>query len=80
MLTVREVQTRLAVSEQSARNDLAGLLSMGFLSPVSLNKKSTAYTRSPEFDELLKERVDLKMERAELPSIKNIQFASISKL
>lgn len=57
MLTVREVQTRLAVSEQSARNDLAGLLTMGFLSPVSLNKKSTAYTRSPEFDELLKEKL-----------------------
>ncbi|MEO6167907.1 MAG: Fic family protein [Chitinophagales bacterium] len=57
MLTVREVQTRLAVSEQSARNDLAGLLSMGFLASLSLNKKTSSYIRSAEFDELLRQKL-----------------------
>ncbi len=57
LLTVKEIETRLAISNQTARSDLQGLGQMGFLIPVKMNLKTQAFTKSESFEELLKKSV-----------------------
>ncbi len=52
VLTVKEVATRFNVSNFTARTDLQGLVGLGFLTIVAVNKKQNNYIRSSEFEEI----------------------------
>lgn len=56
ILSVKEVETRLSVSNQTARTDLLGLVNNGFLEPLKLNKKTQAFGKSKIFDELIRNK------------------------
>lgn len=49
MMTVREVETRMAIANQTARNDLNGLVKLGYLVAIGVNKKQQAFIKSPQF-------------------------------
>jgi len=53
LLTVKETQTRLAVSNGSARNDLNELTDKGYLQTKSINKVTNGYVRGTRYEELL---------------------------
>jgi Fic family protein len=50
IMTVRELETRMAIANQTARNDLNGLVKLGYLSTIEMNKKLQAFARSSIFD------------------------------
>ena len=54
ILTVKEIETRLAVSNQTARTDLQGLTDGGFLELVEINKKTQGYIKSSKFEHLIR--------------------------
>jgi Fic family protein len=54
LVTVKEVEIRLRVSNQTGRTDLYELKDLGYLDPVDINKKTKAFCKSSEFEELLK--------------------------
>lgn len=54
VLTVKELQTRLLISNQTARTDLQGLYELGYLEQLSINRKTQAFARSNKFEDLLK--------------------------
>lgn len=54
ILTVNEVQTRLAVSNGSARSDLKQLVDKQYLSLIHLNQVTKGYIKGEEFDGLLR--------------------------
>ncbi|HMO62336.1 MAG TPA: Fic family protein [Ferruginibacter sp.] len=54
LLTVKEVETRLAISNQTARNDLQRLTNTGYIDSIRLNLKTEAFVKSNQFDSLLK--------------------------
>lgn len=56
MLTVKEIETRMAVANQTARTDLQQLSDYGFLDPIKMNQKKQAFVRSAKFEELIKEK------------------------
>lgn len=56
-LTVKEVQTRLAISNQTARTDLQKLANSGYLKILSLNKKTEAFTKGDHFDQKITKRI-----------------------
>lgn len=53
LLTVKETQTRLGISNGSARNDLSTLSGKEYLQSINLNKVTNGYTKGKKFDELL---------------------------
>lgn len=53
--TVKEIQNRFIVSNQTARTDLQGLMSIGYLDLVQVNGKKTAFIKGPKFVDLLNE-------------------------
>lgn len=53
VLTVKEVAIRFNISNFTARTDLQGLVKLGFLTIVAVNKKQNNYIRSFEFEEIL---------------------------
>lgn len=53
LLTVNEAQSRLAVSNQSARNDLSELLNMGYINLININKVTKGYVVGDNFEVLL---------------------------
>jgi Fic family protein len=53
LLTVKETQTRLAVSNGSARNDLGELQAKGYLQSRAINKVTNGYVRGKKFEGLL---------------------------
>ena len=53
VLTVKEMETRFNISNFTARSDLQGLVKLGFLSSVAVNRKQHNYIRSSEFEETL---------------------------
>lgn len=57
LLTVKEVETRLAVSNQTARTDLQNLFNEGFLEQIDINKKTVAFGKSAAFDVELKRKL-----------------------
>lgn len=56
LLTVREVETRLAIANQTARTDLQDLVHKQFLEIISMNKKTQAFVRSNDFERLIKRK------------------------
>jgi len=59
ILTVKEVETRLAVSNQTARADLQGLVDSKFLETLHINKKTMAFTKTDQFEDLVKPRKEV---------------------
>jgi len=57
ILSVKEIETRLSVSNQTARTDLQGLTDLGYLEPIQLNKKTQAFSKSERFDTLVRKIV-----------------------
>jgi len=53
VLTVKELQNRSGVSNQTARNDLQGLIALNFLEQIELNGKTDAFVKGTKFDELI---------------------------
>jgi Fic family protein len=54
LLSVKEVEPRFAISNQTARTDLFVLENMGYLEIIELNKKAKGFCRSKRFNDLLK--------------------------
>jgi len=54
LLSVKEVEPRFAISNQTARTDLVVLENMGYLEIIELNKKEKGFFRSKRFNEFLK--------------------------
>ena len=52
--TVKEVENRFLVSNQTARTDLLLLVKRGFLEIIQANKKKQNFIRHPDFDKILK--------------------------
>lgn len=50
MLTVKDVQGRMLVSPTTAKGDLIGLVHMGLLSEIELNKVKRGYIKGEKFD------------------------------
>lgn len=59
LFTVKEIETRLTVSNQTARTDLISLVKLGFLESIKINKKKRSFARSLNFDELLKASLNI---------------------
>ncbi|WP_316801485.1 Fic family protein [Pedobacter frigidisoli] len=53
LLTVKELENRLLISNQTARTDLEGLVKMGYLEVIELNRKMKGFCKSENFDQLL---------------------------
>ena len=53
--TSKDLETRFNVSVKTIRSDLEGLVELGLLTTVPLNKRLTAYTRAKNFEERLEE-------------------------
>ncbi|MDR1592310.1 MAG: Fic family protein [Prevotellaceae bacterium] len=47
---VKEIENRFSVGNQTARTDLYGLVELGYLSEIQINKRKTAFIKSKEFD------------------------------
>jgi Fic family protein len=47
--TVKEVENRFAVGNQTARTDLYGLVELGYLTEIQINKRKTAFIKSENF-------------------------------
>lgn len=58
LLTVKEVEKRLGVSNMSARNDLSGLVKKDWLTETNINKVTKGYLKSAKLDFLLNKRKD----------------------
>ncbi|HEU4717564.1 MAG TPA: Fic family protein [Bacteroidia bacterium] len=54
ILTIKEIETRFNISNQTARTDLTTLQKMGYLETMGLDKKTKAFYKSAEFEKLLK--------------------------
>lgn len=53
MFSVKEIENRMMVSNQTARTDLENLVRIGFLETINLNKKAKGFSRSESFNEIL---------------------------
>lgn len=58
MFTVKEIESRFAVSNFTARTDLEGLVNKGFLTALQPNKVKRTYVKSADFDKLIKKQTD----------------------
>jgi Fic family protein len=63
ILTVKEIETRMAISNQTARSDLQELAEYGFLQSININLKTQAFTRSYNFEDLLKQRLNQSVQK-----------------
>jgi Fic family protein len=52
-LSVKEIENRFSVSNFTARTDLEGLVTLGYLSKIQLNKVKRSYVKSDRFDNLI---------------------------
>lgn len=55
MFTSKDLETRFNVSVKTLRSDLEGLVSVGLMESVAINKRLTGYTRSKNFENKLEE-------------------------
>jgi len=55
ILSTKEIETRFSISNFTARSDLKGLVSLGFLKVIQVNKKKQNYIKSENFNEILKQ-------------------------
>lgn len=56
-LSVKEVENRFSVSNFTARTDLEGLVGLGYLSELQINKVKRNYIKSDKFDSLMKNKL-----------------------
>lgn len=54
MITVKDHQTRFNISPTTAKNDISGLIDMGAIVEIQLNKVKRGYIKSEKFDEIIK--------------------------
>lgn len=54
VLSVKEMENRFLVSNYTARADLNGLMKLGFLTAIKVNKKKQNFVKSNDFEKLLK--------------------------
>ncbi|NOZ46665.1 MAG: Fic family protein [Chlorobi bacterium] len=54
LLTVKEIENRFSISNQTARTDLYELKDKGYLDLIDLNKKTKAFCKSERFEEIKK--------------------------
>lgn len=57
LFSVKEIENRFNLSNQTARTDLTELESKGYLEVVGLNKKTKGFCKSDRFNELLKKEL-----------------------
>lgn len=57
IFSVKEIENRMSVSNQTARTDLESLVDIGFLQAIDLNKKTKGFCRSEDFEALLTEKM-----------------------
>ncbi len=51
-LSVKEIETRLSVSNQTARTDLQALVDLGYLEVIAIDKKTKTFVKSAKFDSI----------------------------
>lgn len=51
-LLVKEMENRFSIGNQTARTDLYGLVKLGYLSEIQINKRKIAFVKSEKFDML----------------------------
>lgn len=54
LFSVKEIENRFNISNQTARTDLTELQNKGYLEGIDLNKKTKGFCRSSKFNQLLK--------------------------
>ena len=54
--SVKEIENRFSVGNQTARTDLEGLVELGYLSEIQINKVKRNYMKSANFDTLFNEK------------------------
>lgn len=54
VLTIKEIESRFNISNFTARSDLKGLVQLGFLDIIQVNKKKQNFIKSNNFDKLIK--------------------------
>lgn len=54
MLSVKEIETRFTISNQTARTDLTELVNLGYLDMIDLNNKTKGFCRTDDFENLIK--------------------------
>ena len=59
VFTVKEVENRFSVSSFTARMDLQGLVKLGFVSEIQVNKVKKNYIRTIDFEKLVKQCTNL---------------------
>jgi len=57
LFTVKEIENRFSISNQTARTDLYELKDKGYLDLVDLNKKTKAFCKSERFEEIIKKEL-----------------------
>ncbi len=57
IFTVKEIENRFSVSNQTARTDLEVLKNKGFLELIPLNKKTKGFVKSNNFDNIIKKEL-----------------------
>lgn len=57
LLTVKEIENRLNVSNQTGRNDLLKLVEKQYLQLIEIDKKSKAFCKNNNFDKILKKEL-----------------------
>ena len=58
ILTVKEIETRFMVSNQTARTDLLQLVKNEFIEIIQANKKKQIFVRTHKFEQLVKEKLN----------------------
>lgn len=56
ILSSKEVENRFSISNFTARQDLKGLLNLGLVEEVHVNKKKINYIKSNQFDKIIKNK------------------------
>ncbi len=54
MLTVKDLQIRFMVTPTTAKSDIVGLMELGVLKEISLNKVKKGYIKGEKFDDVIK--------------------------
>jgi len=57
MFSVKEIENRLTISNQTARTDLTELVNRGYLEIIELNNKAKGFCRNKDFENLVKKEL-----------------------
>lgn len=55
LMTVKELETRFSISNQTGRNDLMGLVELGFLEIIQVDGKTKAFAKVKKFQNMVQE-------------------------